>query len=585
VLGDEFVRLFPSSSFRKYQREVLLKVGELFESGVKCVLLDAPTGFGKSYVNTAVARYYRSFYSTPQLSLIEQILHDPRLTFIFKDVKGRQNYRCVHDTEASVDEGMCTRSRSYPCEREVECPYWKRKLECMRWSPVLTSFSYLILEGRVDGPKSLGKRELLVVDEGHSIDRHVLNHVSLYVSPLSLGRIYGRFKDKLREFKYLEELAYFLGDVYEECKRELRSVQRTIDGGVVVSREEAAYKRKLEEWVKNAELFFESTEKEWVWSLKWATSRGEKFRYLEVMPVYARDYAPEMLWKRAERYIVSSATILEPNLFVKETGLDKVLKRDEVVHLKVPSTFPPENRPVIDATVGKLTVEERNANIGKAVRAVEEILEVEKGNVAIHCHSYEFSEMLRNYIGEKYKGRIVWHESADRQEKLEEWKRSRGKVFLAVAFTEGQDWKGEIADAQILLKVPYPDADEDPRVKRRLEKGEWVWYRLEALKETIQAYGRAVRAPDERKRFYVVDSSFENLISWAWRWVPDWFKSALPPHWNKEMVAEVVRRMKAERREKGVYRGASDAELKREAVKVLKGLSQRQASGQVPRRG
>jgi Rad3-related DNA helicase len=104
---------------------------------------------------------------------------------------------------------------------------------------------------------------------------------------------------------------------------------------------------------------------------------------------------------------------------------------------------------------------------------------------------------------------------------------SRGKVFVSVAFNEGQDWKYDVCDAQILLKVPFPDLG-DKRVKRRLDMGRQQWYNNQAMLEVIQAYGRAVRAEDDKARFYIVDGSFQRLVGKCLKFVPDWFKVALP---------------------------------------------------------
>jgi Rad3-related DNA helicase len=46
--------------------------------------------------------------------------------------------------------------------------------------------------------------------------------------------------------------------------------------------------------------------------------------------------------------------------------------------------------------------------------------------------------------------------------------------------------------------------------------------------EVIQAYGRAIRADDDKARFYVIDGSFTRLLHDCWKSIPDWFKDALP---------------------------------------------------------
>jgi Rad3-related DNA helicase len=48
------------------------------------------------------------------------------------------------------------------------------------------------------------------------------------------------------------------------------------------------------------------------------------------------------------------------------------------------------------------------------------------------------------------------------------------------------------------------------------------------MSEVIQAYGRAIRAEDDKARFYIVDGSFIGLLRDRWRFMPDWFKEALP---------------------------------------------------------
>jgi hypothetical protein len=92
-------------------------------------------------------------------------------------------------------------------------------------------------------------------------------------------------------------------------------------------------------------------------------------------------------------------------------------------------------------------------------------------------------------------------------------------------------------DAQVLFKVPFMDT-QDKRVAARLERHHWKWYYNEALKTVIQSYGRAVRSPTDKARYYVIDASFIDLIKRCKSDLPKWFKDALPEHWKK-LVEEV----------------------------------------------
>jgi Rad3-related DNA helicase len=310
-------------------------------------------------------------------------------------------------------------------------------------------------------------------------------------------------------------------------------VQTTFAGGEL-SITQATNNRRLEDFISNASMFLNSEEStEWVWQIVWTSYHGDNYPKLIIQPLYAREFMLDMVWCRASYYIISSATLLNIPIFIHETGLDKILKKDEILHINIPSTFPPENRPIIDRTNGKLTMKERNENFVPAVRILERILDQEeKVNVAVHCHSYQMSVGIQNVIDKKYHDRLITHTPETRQEALETWKNSRGKVFLSVSFEEGQNWVQDICRAQVLFKVPFLDTN-DKRVEARLERHNWNWYYNEALKTTIQAYGRAVRGPDDYARFYVIDSSFVDLIRKCRKDVPAWIREVLPEHWKK----------------------------------------------------
>jgi Rad3-related DNA helicase len=533
---EHVLSLFPAKSFRKYQKETLEKIVDELQTGVKCVLLDAPTGFGKSPLNIAFCRTSdNAFYITPQLTLIDQIQRDKLVGQYVTEIKGRQNYLCKYDPAATADIGLCKRLKDFSCQKVDVCPYWIQKLKALKAHTALMSFSYFLLEGRTETDYSFRRRELLVLDESHSIDRHVINHISLTVSPWSITfELYKKFNNLVGNVQSMSDVISLVSTIKDMAEQSVEEVviQTTLTGGEL-SITQATNNRRLEDFISNADMFLNSEEStEWVWQIVWTSYHGNNYPKLIVQPLYAREFMLDMIWSRANYYIVSSATLLNIPLFVHETGLDKALKKDEILHINIPSTFPPENRPIIDRTNGKLTRSEREKNIYPAVKILERILDQESGNVAVHLHSYEMLISVANLIDSKYKERLVTHTPETRQEALELWKNSHGKVFLCVSFEEGQDWYNPICDAQVLFKVPFLDIN-DKRVAARLEKHNWSWYYNETLKTTIQSYGRAVRSPTDKARYYVIDASFIDLIRRCKKDVPAWIKEVLPDHWRK----------------------------------------------------
>ncbi len=517
---------FPSSSLRPYQEEILINSVDAFKNGKKCIILAAPTGFGKSYVNAAFTSVTRSFYATPQLVLIDQIMRDPYLKSRFVEIKGRQNYRCYHQPRRGVHTGRCE-TEDYPCKERFEvCPYWLQKKRARDAQSVLLSLAYLISEGQTEGVSEtyLGTRTLLVLDEAHNLEEQCLNYVSVRVTPFTIPHeVYERIRLELRKVETERQLKEVLENTEAHLKTVLEKLSSASEGSAL-SVEQAEEKKKVEQYLASYSLY-KSSNSEWVWQIK--------SDQLLLQPVFAKEFMNQLVWKRGEHYIVSSATILNPREYSELTGLTEILEDDEICYLEAPSTFPVENRPIIDANVGPLSRQELERNMPKAILTVEKILRKEKGNVAIHCHSYEHQKSLVDNIAADLKHRLIIHTSRDRDQKLREWMHSRGNVFVSVAFNEGQDWKYDICDAQILLKVPFPYLG-DKRVKRRLELGHRQWYDNQAMLEVIQAYGRAIRAEDDKARFYIVDGSFTRLVNNCWRFIPNWFKEALPPSFIRQ---------------------------------------------------
>jgi len=516
-MGDdgEIVKYFPMPSFRPKQRETLVKCFEKLEEGKKLILLQAPVGFGKSAVNTALCRYYTpSVYTTPQLSLIDQILSDEYLGRFFVEIKGRENYRCKKDHYlTTVKYGKCRRERNVipdECNWLKECPYYSQKLRAIMSPMALMSTAYFIVDAFQE-PPNFSSRRLVVIDEGHFLSEFVASHVELEISPKSLPRrVWERVKGNPRNvidvMTVVEEFLESLGDNLTE--------------------EEAKDKVRAEEWMSRAKRFIDSEMiAEWIWT--------EKNGGVSAVPVHTRWIMPQMIWDRGEKFIVSSATILKPELWIRENGADLRFSGDEIAFINVGMTFPVERRRVIDAAVGSMRHDHQKDSLEAAVKMIEYIIRSHDGkNIAIHVPSYRLANDIYWMLSDDVKERCYLPSPENRDEVLEKWKQNGG-ILLAVAYHEGQDWKYDTCNVQILAKTLYPDTT-DPRIRRRIERKEFDWLMWVALVKCLQAYGRAIRAEDDYMEFYVIDDQFWELIRMRWKYVPDWFKEAVPENrWPK----------------------------------------------------
>jgi len=62
---DDYIKNFPFPTMRERQTYVLNEIANALASGYKYILLEAPTGFGKSPVSIAVGRTLGTSYICP----------------------------------------------------------------------------------------------------------------------------------------------------------------------------------------------------------------------------------------------------------------------------------------------------------------------------------------------------------------------------------------------------------------------------------------------------------------------------------------------------------------------------------------
>jgi len=530
----DVLSLFPHDTFREHQVDVIEQVCEMINSDKRIILMECPTGFGKSPVNLALCRAMKSsYYLTPQKILQRQLYQDYKIPLIM----GRNNYKCnffarqrLTDEGKVIDcsEGMCKRRRNWTCSlREAgECDYWKAKVECMNAQTALMNFMYFITEGFTGGGEySFGDRELVIVDECHFIDNWCLNFNSVTISNRTVpSKIWEK---KLIPFDTLEleNIDEVMSWLEKNTIRFAEEEKVTLESMEELGIREVKRLNKIDDLLYKWNVLKEDIQKNvWVHQVVRGAFHQSKIVF---QPIYVAPFMKDLVWKRGDYFILSSATILNPKVFLREVGLEGALGKGLIGTLKVPHTFPIQNRLIYTSTiVGKMTREYREQNLVPAVDMVKKILNKhpnEKG--ILHMHSYKNSDDLAELAGE-YANRFVFHTEYNREEVLENWENNgSNNVLVSVNMEEGLDLAYELSRFQILFKVGYSYLG-DKRVKVRVEAmKERDWYVTQALKKVVQAYGRGVRAPDDYCAFYVIDASFHDVI--RNEYVPSWFLEAI----------------------------------------------------------
>ena len=220
-----------------------------------------------------------------------------------------------------------------------------------------------------------------------------------------------------------------------------------------------------------------------------------------------------------------SATILSSDQFVRDMGL----KRSDVEFIQLPSTFPPERRPIYRQPVAEMSYKKKAIESPKMVKAVRKIIQANPDkNILVHTVSYQLTKMIVDSLDD---GRptVTYNDADGRMDALEQFKASSGAVMVAPSMGRGVNLPYELCDIVILAKVPFP-ALSDPQIKSRLYRGGSrgrEWYICQTIREMIQSSGRGMRYEDDSCEIYILDSLFDDVYKRNRKLFPKWWRAAL----------------------------------------------------------
>lgn len=533
--------VFPFDEYRPYQKPALHEASEhLFgETGIDTVILNLPTGIGKSPINVALARQSESaFITTPQKALRTQLEYDDTLSDYYSVLRARADYSCPVKSSPSrqynCKDCPVNKSDEESCVHEPGCTYWNRKEDAMGAQSAVITFSYLIVDGYLPEVNenntriSFGHRELLVVDECHKLEDQVASlHAGMSVSPYSLPiDVFGQVDREIGELPddevtKFEDVEDALDRVYRNAKRYVGHSDN-IEEASQAERQCTNFCRKYEyckEEVRNG--------RDWVVGREEVNHGGFVRHSIKIMPVDVDKFLQEHIWSRSDLRVLSTATMPfsdKPEQWIRRLGLNP----DSTEVIQYPMPFPREHRRIrTERAIAKMSqggFEVHKDEVVKEVRALADEHEGEKG--LIHTASYPRARELSRH----FPTNSICHEKGgedDLRAQIDEWQETDKDMFFSPAATDGVDLPFDDCRWQVLVKVPYP-LRSDPRVKFLLEERKaWNWYYEITCQDVQQSVGRGVRDPDDECVYYVLDASFFDVMEKASS--PRWFRTAVSP--------------------------------------------------------
>lgn len=557
----------PGKTPRPQQTYFLERAAAAFAAGKRVVVGELPTGAGKTDAGKTLANALRSvgkstFFLTSQKILMSQYESEYPSPDI-EAIRGRANYPCTHpdahpDGQDAAD-GVCRRkSKSIlsacidvdvagPIARAADltvmqaavglalpatchaCPYWAQLQRTHDAAISLFNFSSFLFQQRIG---RFAPRALMIVDEGHNCEANLMSFVTLELSEWTLSLVDVRITRDIRtKAEFLDWLAET--DLVQIVARRIKAAETDAEDADAdeldadLSSAELEALKELDGKLANFLALLEKTE--WILEVqKYNDKRtGDERKKIVARPLYAKDFAQDLLFRHAERLCFMSATILDVEVWAKNLGLSM----DEVELVRTPCDFPVENRLIWKEYCGNFSFKTfsreqnpKDPTEPKFVRKVAEILDRHHGQRGIiHCHSFNLAKIL--YQGVKTDRFLFQEHFESKEEMLQEHARRTDSVIVAPAMHEGLDLKGDLSRFQVIAKMPWPNMN-DRVIKQRMDRDS-AWYSWLCALKIVQSYGRSVRSRDDWATTYLLDAGFESFMWRSAKMLPDWFHEAL----------------------------------------------------------
>lgn len=360
------------AGFRDHQVSAIEDIVDAF-TRTDIVMLDAPTGSGKTLIGELVRRMLgpKGIYTCTTKSLQDQFVTDFPYA---KVVKGRANYP-TENFPAAFPELSCDDCEGNECSLcENACPYKSAKFAAVHHELPVLNLHYLLAEGNARG--EFKGRELVVIDEADLLEGALMNYVEVRIS----RAMQHRWGITPPEKKTVE--ASWAAWVDKQLPR-LASIKARLDPS---DRRQRKLARQLDGLLFNMRLLqgdLHSDE-----GTRWVYTDYESGN-ITFKPVTVDGLANRFLWGLGGKFLLMSASLVSAEQMASDLGIE------DYEWVSVPSTFPSENRPVKLAPVASMTKNTYDAELPKMVEAARRVVAQHPDQrVLIHTVSYKLAKDL-----------------------------------------------------------------------------------------------------------------------------------------------------------------------------------------------
>ena len=529
----------PSSS----QRYAIPNIIKGFEE-CKFVVLQGPTGCGKSFIAKTIANGfkklpsrlsklvsdYRAFEITRDKSKLTYEYADDfenknygtsiltttkalqdQYTRDFEDIqplKGKSSYICNFDDRSVADVAPCIfssklKKECWDCNR---CDYYEARNKSIVAKISVENYSSFFHK-----PDHLKYRQLIVCDEASELENIIVSRFSCSIDLAKLNR-YGfsllYSSNRKRFCSNLIELQIELEGRYIVLLRMLEKHSDTISDAV---KKEFKFIADLK---RDLSLVIDTWQQsEYIINKAYIHNK----KYIQLIPKKI-DVLAQHLFKYADKVLFMSATFVDYKRFMRNIGVPE----QDYKYIDLPSSFDPTLSPIIFGTF-QLSKKNIDRYFPKVVKCVEEILEEHKDEKGlIHTQSNVLTLKLKEQLKTD---RVLYRVRGDKDniDILTEHSNSSSPTVLASpSLNFGVDLKGDASRFCVIIKCPWPDLG-DIRIKE-MSKNDYKWYTNKMFTTFIQQCGRCTRDENDYSTTYVIDAgSIRKLIPEYSKLLPNYF--------------------------------------------------------------
>lgn len=559
----------PTFKFRPQQKETISDIIYNWLNGTSDIILDAPTGSGKSIVAIIIGGVLSEYFGKTgyilisDLSLLAQYRADIEMYLPdWAVLKGQQTYTCIVNG-LNFNVGVC-KLKGLASYSDIKCKfpdcapfceYIVERERAMSAPVTVCTYSFWLMQQNYIKPKFIKQdipapfdtRDFVICDEAHKLVSIVQNHFSPKFG-----------KNDIEKFNAVIEEGLTFNKDKESFKQEIENIRKSVE--LTADKNEiksllGKYLTKINELNKISNKLkidigaavadsetgrMSKSEKSLIYTCDFISDHYNKFdEYCSIIDKIGSDFIVKndstcdgtmtfnclnesyllnkTFHSNCGKKLYMSATIGDPNTFAKENSFATFKS------IKLPIVFDYTNSPIFYVPEYKMSFKEKETSMPNVIKMIEGIMKMypDKRGI-IQTGSYTFAKQLFENISKEHKKRLLpYEDSASKQENLDTYKYSENSVLVGPSLVEGLSLNDELCRFQIIMKIPYPSlADKFVAAKQKFNP---VWYSETTSISMLQGVGRGVRNEKDWCVTFILDGCFSNLLHTAGNMFPKEF--------------------------------------------------------------